>query len=82
MPTVTVTAAEDEKLQIRTQKRVMKTSVVQTQGFDENGEPSVVSSFGPKVATWPDVKIDHIAAESRAFEIDGETRIVVEPFSG
>ncbi|TWA89569.1 hypothetical protein [Bradyrhizobium stylosanthis] len=79
MPLVTVTAAEGERLQIRLQKRVEKASIVQTHGFDEQGNPTLVSAFGAKVTTWPDQGVDTIASESRSYTVDADNRIVVEP---
>jgi hypothetical protein len=79
MPTVTVTAAEGDRVNIRVQRKVEKASVVQTHGFDEHGNPSLVSSYGPKVTTWPDQRIDTIASESRSYTVDADNRIVVEP---
>jgi len=79
MPTVTVTAAEGERLNIRVQTRVEKASIVQTHGFDEQGNPAISTAYGPKVTTWPDQRIDTIASESRSYVVDADNRIVVEP---
>lgn len=78
MPTVTVTAAEGEKLNVRLQKRTEKASIVHTQGFDENGNPAVSTAYGPKVTTWPDQSIESFASETRSYTVDADNRIVVE----
>ncbi|MBO4228026.1 hypothetical protein [Bradyrhizobium neotropicale] len=79
MPTVTVTAAEGEKLLVRLQKRTVKASVVTQHGFDEAGNPAVTTSLGPKVTTWPDQSIETFASESRQYTVDADNRVVVEP---
>lgn len=79
MPTVTVTAAEGDRIMIRLQKRTEKASIVQTQGYDETGNPALTTSYGPKVTTWPDQSIDTLASESRTYTVDADNRIVVEP---
>lgn len=79
MPTVTVTASEGERLNIRVQAKLEKASIIQTHGFDEQGNPALTTSYGPKVTTWPDQRIDTIASESRSYTVDADNRIVVEP---
>lgn len=78
MPTVTITAAEGEKLQVRVQKREQKASTITTQGYDSEGNPTIVHAYGPKVTTWPDANIVSFVGEARDFEVNDEVRIVVE----
>jgi hypothetical protein len=78
MPTVTVTAAEGEKITVRLQKREDKASVITTQGFDESGNPTIVQAFGPKTTTWPDQSIDNLASETRSYTVNDQNRIIIE----
>ena len=78
MPQVTVTAPEGVKLTVRLQSKVEKASIIQTQGYDSDGNPSIVTSFGPKTTTWPDQSIDNLASEARQYTVDDTNRIVVE----
>ncbi|WP_457492256.1 hypothetical protein [Tardiphaga sp. P5_C7] len=75
---VTITAAEGQVLTVRIQRANEKASVVTTQGFDADGNPTMVQSFGPKVTTWPDERLDRIVSEARTYDIDATQRLVVE----
>lgn len=78
MPTVSVTAAEGQKLLVRLQKRQDKASTITAQGHDADGNPTIVTSFGPKITVWPDQSLDHLASETRSYAVDDQNRIVVE----
>lgn len=78
MPTVTVTAAEGERLKIRIQKRVEKATLVQAHGYDENGNHAITTAYGPKATTWPDQSIENLVSDTRSYYVDADNRIVVE----
>jgi hypothetical protein len=78
MTDVTITAAEGQALSVRVQRATERASVITTQGYDAEGNQAIVQSFGPKVTTWPDERLDRIVSEPRTYSIEPTQRLVVE----
>lgn len=81
MPQVTITAPEGVRLNVTTQKREEKVSIVTRQGYDSEGNPAILHENGPKITVWTPQTVDLIATGSRDYEVNADQRIVVEAAS-
>lgn len=73
---VKVEAPEGVTVVATVEKKTLKASVITEQGFDENGNPAIVTRHGPKQTVWEAKSTDQFATEVRTYDLAADERVV------